>query len=43
MTKEQIALELTKLYIEQQDIIPTEKSIIETYLNFLNNLKSEGY
>lgn len=42
MNKEQIALELTKLYFEQQDTIPTKHSIIEAYFNFLYNLESKG-
>ena len=37
----QIAQELTKLYIEHQDTIPTKKFIIEVYFHFLNNLKSK--
>ena len=42
MKKEQIALELTKLYFEQQDTIPTSHLIIEVYFGFLNNLESKG-
>ena len=42
MNKQQIALELTKLYIEQQDTVPTKKFIIAVYFNFLNNLESKG-
>ena len=42
MKKEQIALELTKLYFEQQDTIPTEHLIIEVYFDFLNYLESKG-
>lgn len=42
MNKQQIALELTKLYIEQQDTIPTKQFIVRVYFDFLNHLESEG-
>lgn len=42
MQREQIALELTKLYIEQQHTIPSELSILKVYLNFLTDLESKG-
>lgn len=42
MNNKQIALELTKLYFEEQDTIPTEQLIIETYFNFLYKLESKG-
>lgn len=42
MNKQQIALELTKLYFEQQDTIPAIKFIVDVYFEFLNYLENKG-
>lgn len=38
MNKELIAIELTKLYINNQDYIKTEQQILNIFLSFYNSL-----
>ena len=42
MSNEQVALELTRMFINNEDIVFTEQQVLEIYFNYLSNLESKG-